>query len=344
MGSPGTRLLPSGGTLTQGQWGRRHRVLLVVLAVHVPALTAFGLARGFGLLHLLPEVGVVVVLVLVGASSRARELVRAAAVGLGLTVCSALLVHLSGGAIEAHFHFFLIVNLIAYYEEWSVLGVTVAFVLLHHLVVGYVSPESVFSHPGGQADPLLWTAVHTVAIAVQCAFAVTQWRVHETALAADRALARQLLASETARREHQRREQVLGLAAGVAHGLNTPVQYSADNARFLGSVLAETTLVLAATEAELAVVRSGRLDPAQVQVVIAAVLERLRSHSEECSELERTRALSDLLEGLDEVARLVVGLRAVAEDPDGAAALDRAGVSVGAVVPVQRTAGGRAVV
>jgi hypothetical protein len=43
---------------------------------------------------------------------------RAAIAGSGLITASALLVHLSGGHIERHFHLFVVVIIIAPYQEW----------------------------------------------------------------------------------------------------------------------------------------------------------------------------------------------------------------------------------
>src|SRR5438477_7193124 len=37
---------------------------------------------------------------------------------LGLVTASALLVHLAGGVMELHFHFFVMVALITLYEDW----------------------------------------------------------------------------------------------------------------------------------------------------------------------------------------------------------------------------------
>ena len=36
----------------------------------------------------------------------------------GLVYCSVVLVHLSGGMIEAHFHFFVLIGIIALYQDW----------------------------------------------------------------------------------------------------------------------------------------------------------------------------------------------------------------------------------
>ena len=57
---------------------------------------------------------------------------RALAASLGLVVCSALLVHLYDGATAAHFHYFVVVAVIALYQDWTVYALAIAFVALEH--------------------------------------------------------------------------------------------------------------------------------------------------------------------------------------------------------------------
>jgi methyl-accepting chemotaxis protein len=52
-------------------------------------------------------------------ATRARgRRVQAVAASLGLITSSAVVVHLSGGYIEAHFHFFVVTAVIALYQDW----------------------------------------------------------------------------------------------------------------------------------------------------------------------------------------------------------------------------------
>ena len=51
--------LPKGGSLPLHVFRRRHRGVLLLLWAHLPALCAFAVLRGYGLLHGLVEVGVV---------------------------------------------------------------------------------------------------------------------------------------------------------------------------------------------------------------------------------------------------------------------------------------------
>ncbi len=65
-------------------------------------------------------------------------------VASGQVMMSALLIHLSGGRIETHFHVFGSLAFIAFYRDWRVLVVPVAIVAVDHLVRGIYWPQSVF--------------------------------------------------------------------------------------------------------------------------------------------------------------------------------------------------------
>jgi len=57
---------------------------------------------------------------------------------------SALLIHLTGGRIETHFHIFGSLAFLAFYRDWRVLVTATLVVLFDHLLRGYLWPESVY--------------------------------------------------------------------------------------------------------------------------------------------------------------------------------------------------------
>jgi two-component system, NtrC family, sensor histidine kinase HydH len=85
-------------------------------------------------------------------------LTRPAALGTRLTVAvaqmlwSALLIHLTGGRIETHFHVFGSLAFLAFYRDWKVLLVATVVVASDHLLRGIFWPESVY----GIANPAWW--------------------------------------------------------------------------------------------------------------------------------------------------------------------------------------------
>ncbi len=65
---------------------------------------------------------------------------------------SALLIHLTGGRIETHFHVFGSLAFLAFYRDWRVLPTATAVVVADHLVRGLLWPESVY----GIVNPEWW--------------------------------------------------------------------------------------------------------------------------------------------------------------------------------------------
>lgn len=65
---------------------------------------------------------------------------------------SALLIHLSGGRIETHFHVFGSLALIAFYRDWKPLVPATVVVVADHFLRGIFMPESVY----GVASPEWW--------------------------------------------------------------------------------------------------------------------------------------------------------------------------------------------
>ncbi len=65
---------------------------------------------------------------------------------------SSLLIHLTGGRIETHFHIFASLAFLALYKEWQVLIPATMVTALDHLVRGTIWPESIF----GIATPSSW--------------------------------------------------------------------------------------------------------------------------------------------------------------------------------------------
>ena len=66
------------------------------------------------------------------------------AVAIGQMLMSALLIHLSGGRIETHFHVFGSLAILAFYRDWKVLLSASAVVYADHLLRGIFWPESVY--------------------------------------------------------------------------------------------------------------------------------------------------------------------------------------------------------
>jgi len=97
----------------------------------------------------------------------------------GLNTCSALLIAISGGLIEMHFHFFVTVAVVSLYQEWLPFVVTICFVVLDHAVLGYVAPALVFNHHMGHERPLLWAGIHALFVSAASVVNLMAWQLAE---------------------------------------------------------------------------------------------------------------------------------------------------------------------
>ncbi len=143
-------------------WDARHAWILRILYAHVPALVVVAVVFGDPFVHGVQEATAVLALTLAAAQVRSR-FARSLLATAALLTCSALLVHFTGGLVEAHFHFFVAVTLLAFYESRAVYAVAVIYVLLHHGVLGAASAggDRVFSHPDYPGvSAWTWATVH----------------------------------------------------------------------------------------------------------------------------------------------------------------------------------------
>ncbi|HVE46320.1 MAG TPA: EAL domain-containing protein [Acidimicrobiales bacterium] len=189
------QLLPEGRPLPDEVWRHRHRFILALLWAHAAGLFAFSIVRGNGLVHSASEAGVVAVAAGVATVVGGRR-ARSAVGALGLVMSSAVLVHLSGGVVEAHFHFFVMVAVLTFYQEWLPFLVAAAFVVLHHGVVGVLDADAVYNHYAAINNPWKWALIHGGFVAAAAVANVTAWRLNEeSGLKAERSY-QQLQASE----------------------------------------------------------------------------------------------------------------------------------------------------
>ena len=159
--------LPHGALLPDDDWRWRHTAVCVVLAAHLPVLLLWAAVTEPGeLWHVLLPLAALLVAARFPGGSRA---VRSLAGTFGLLTCSALAVHLADGATQAHFHFFVVIPVIALYQDWALYALALAFVLLHHAFV--VSPDGTGGSP-------TWLVVHGGFVLAESAVLVLFWRAN----------------------------------------------------------------------------------------------------------------------------------------------------------------------
>ncbi len=173
--------LPKGDALDEAAWSARHRGILFILWLHVLGVPFYGAYMEAGP-NLYLGGGV-----LLGAIAIAAQLpvvsrrLQAAIATYGLVTASALLVHLSGGRIELHFHFFVMMSVIVLYQDWLPFLVGLQFIVIDHGIVGTLMPSMTYVHAEGQEHPWSWALIHGSFILAQCAALIYFWRVNEVA-------------------------------------------------------------------------------------------------------------------------------------------------------------------
>src|SRR3982751_3603219 len=171
--------LPKGQSLPEDVWRIRHRALCYLLRAHVVLIFAYGVLRGYGVVHSVTEAGIVAIFASLATTDGRRRRFTSAMAALGLVMSSAVIVHLSGGVIEAHFHFFVMIVLLTLYEDWMIFLVAAAFVVVHHGIGGVLDPHAVFNHPDAEAHPWRWALIHAAFIAAAGLGAIMAWRLNE---------------------------------------------------------------------------------------------------------------------------------------------------------------------
>ncbi|HEY0455988.1 MAG TPA: ATP-binding protein [Verrucomicrobiae bacterium] len=86
--------------------------------------------------------------------SRPGRRINRYVIAIGQTFMSALLIHLSGGRIETHFHVFGSLVILSFYRDWRVLIPATVVVALDHILRGLFWPQSVYGVVA--AEPWRW--------------------------------------------------------------------------------------------------------------------------------------------------------------------------------------------
>jgi len=198
-----TRLLaylPRGNTLDQKVWQRRHVFLQWILLLHVVGLYVFGLWRGFGSAEVATAMVAPFACLVAGRLVPHRRL-ASLLITAGLVYCSAALVGFSGGSIEAHFHFFVMIGFIALYQDWVPFLWNIAFTVASHGIGSVWQTNLMFNHPAGQTSPWTWSVIHGVAVLAACVGVVVFWQNTETEQQKSLRLTKQLADAELTRRK-----------------------------------------------------------------------------------------------------------------------------------------------
>jgi signal transduction histidine kinase len=133
-----------------------------------------------------------------------------------------------------------------------------------------------------------------------------------------RAIQRRRLLLEKQRMEreliHSARLEAIGqLAAGIAHEINTPIQYIGDNARFLQGVFADVSELFDGLQRLLNAARNGAVDDA----LLDEIESKLRQVDVGFLAREIPLSIEQSLEGVNHVANIVGAMREFSHPANG---------------------------
>lgn len=213
--------LPRGNTLPDHLWDARHRGVTLIAALHVPVLMTVALVQSAHGLPVLAGAAGVGLTALGGSVSRGSRTLRASLVTASLLLSTGLLIHAFHGLIEVHFHFFVVIALVATYQSWTPYLVALGFVLTHHAVLGVMMPMAVYNHAAAMDHPVLFAGIHGAFVLAESVACLAYWKATEHAVDAER-------------EQRQRAEEISGalslanreisdLLAMISHDLRAPL-------------------------------------------------------------------------------------------------------------------------
>jgi signal transduction histidine kinase len=216
--------LPQGRSLPDDVWRARHRAILFILWLHVPALVGLALLFGDGLDDASGVAVVAASAALATAPSGGRRW-RSALATIGLLSASCVLVGIGGGTVELGFHFFVTIALIMLYQDGFPFLIAVGFVAVFAMASAALESFGVLPPADTRSSPWLRAAIGEVLILATATANLANWRLNEDSRAeAERSFHQLYEGQKAVVRELQQSQRLKDeLYNVVSHELRTPL-------------------------------------------------------------------------------------------------------------------------
>jgi methyl-accepting chemotaxis protein len=244
--------LPRGARLSDESWTARHRIILRLLWLHVPALLLIGLFGPAPWGEALALPAVIALCAALGHAGSRRA--RAEFTSIGLILSTLVGIELSGGRIDAHLHLYAVLIFVALYQQWTPLLWALAVVVVHHTIVGIVAPGHVFGMGVSHSEAVLMVAIHAGALLLEVGGILVFWHFAERGEREIESLAAQ---AEAERRERDRAAQEVQVREAEAERQRTEQALAragriADDAASVAEGARSAIAAVAAVESQLA--------------------------------------------------------------------------------------------
>lgn len=104
------------------------------------------------------------------------------AIAVAQMLIGALLIHLTGGRIETHFHVFGSLAFLAFYRDWRVMVSATIIVMVDHMIRGIYWPQSVFgvltASPWRWVEHAAWVIFENIFLLSSCVQGKREWWEH----------------------------------------------------------------------------------------------------------------------------------------------------------------------